>query len=271
MPKKGGKSEDELADFDSMPNPAEADMKKRIEQAEDAGIDKASAERKEREVKKEVEKLSAEEICEDCASSKGKIFATTTVMVVFGAALLLTLIWVGINIGTSKLFVPEVEETEQISEVIDVDYDSVMLSYNMGQKEQEKSKGNTGYLMQEYGVSENYAIIKSMSQLERLQNLYRGHSDNNISFAGSLGIDSSFFDSGSVIAVTDEAYYSNIRAVSGVYRDEKYDLSVTLSRMSFMTGVAITDLHGDLVLIKVENIQPKKVQVNISEYAKETE
>ncbi len=269
MPKKGGKSEDELVDFDSVPNPAEADMKKRIEQAEDAGIDKASAERKEREAKKIVEKPSAEEICDDCASSKGKIIATTVVMVVFGAALLLTLVWVGVNIGTSNLFNPEVEETEQISEIIDVDYSSLSLSYNLGEKE--PSKGNAGYLLQEYGVSEKYAVIKSMSQLERLQNLYSSHSDNDVNFAGSMNIDSSFFDSGSVIAVTDEAFYSNIRGLSGVYRDENYNLSVTLSRMSFMTGVAITNLHGDLVLIKVENIQPKKVQVNISEYSKEAQ
>ena len=86
-----------------------------------------------------------------------------------------------------------------------------------------------------------------------------------------MDIDSSFFDSGSVIAIRDEALYSNIRSVSSVFRDENYNLSVTLSKMSFMTDVAITNLHGDLVLIKVENIQPKKVQVNISEYSKETE
>ena len=57
MPKKGGKSEDELADFDSMPNPVEADMKKRIEEAEDEGIDIASAERKAREAKIDEEKV----------------------------------------------------------------------------------------------------------------------------------------------------------------------------------------------------------------------
>lgn len=269
MPKKGGKSEDELADFDSTPNPAEADMKKRIEQAEDAGIDKASAERKEREAKNETEKPSAEEISEDCASSKGKIIATTAVMVVFGAALLLTLVWVGINIGSSKLFNPEVEETEQISEIIDVDYESLKISYNLGEKDPSKNK--SGYLLQEYGAQENYAIIKSMAQLERLQNIYNAHSDNDINLAGSMNLDSSFFNSGSIIAITEEASYSDINSVSSVYRDEKYNLSVTLQRMSFMTGVAITDLHGDLVLIKVENIQPKKVQVNISEYSKEAE
>lgn len=269
MPKKGGKSEDELADFDSVPNPAEADMKKRIEQAEDAGIDKASAERKEREAKNIADKSSDEEICEDCSSSKGKIFVVTAVMVVFGAALLLTLVWVGINIGTSNLFNPEVEETEQISEIIDVDYDSLTLSYSLGEKDASKNKA--GYLLQEYGANDNYVVIKSMSQLERLQKLYNAHSSNEINLAGSMNIDSSFFTSGSVIAITDEAKYSNIRAVSGVYRDESYNLSVTLKKMSFMTGVAIENLHGDLVLIKVENIQPKQVQVNIVDDSKEAE
>ena len=269
MPKKGGKSEDELADFDSVPNPAEADMKKRIEQAEDAGIDKASAERKEREAKGNIEKTSDDAVCEDCSTSKGKIFGITAVMVVFGAALLLTLVWVGINIGTSSIFNPEVEETEQISEIIDIDYDSLVLAYDMGEKE--PSKDGSSYLLKEYGSSENYAVIKSMSQLERLQKIYSAHSENTIDFAGSMGIDSAFFDSGSVIAVPSEAFYSNIRSVSSVFRDEKYNLSVTLSKMSFQTGVAVTNLHGDLVLIKVENIQPKKVQVNISEYSKEAE
>lgn len=269
MPKKGGKSEDELADFDSVPNPAEADMKKRIEQAEDAGIDKASAERKECEAKKLAEKTELEPTSENYSSSVLKIFGTTVVMVVFGAALLLTMILIGVNIGTSNLFRPETETTERISEIIDVDYNAIMLSYDMGEKEQSKEK--TGYLLKEYGVSENYAIIKSISQLERLQKIYDEHSSSTVNLAGSMDIDSSFFDSGSVIAITDEALYSNIRSVSSVFRDENYNLSVTLSKMSFMTDVAITNLHGDLVLIKVENIQPKKVQVNISEYSKETE
>ena len=269
MPKKGGKSEDELADFDSVPNPAEADMKKRIEQAEDAGIDKASVERKERETKKVAEKPETELTCENYSSSMLKIFGTTAVMVFFGAALLLTLIWIGVKMGTSKLFVPETKETEQISEIIDVDYDAIILSYDMGEREQNKEK--TGNLLREYGVSENYVVIKSMTQLERLQKIHDENSPSTVNFAGAMNIDSSFFDSGSVIAITDEANYSNIRSVSSVFHDENYNLSVTLSKMSFTTDAMITNLCGDLVLIKVENIQPKKVQVNFSEYSKETE
>ena len=266
MPKKGGKSEDELADFDSVPNPAEADMKKRIEQAEDAGIDKASAERAEREAKNGEEKLSAEEVSADCASSKGKIIGTTFVMFVFGVALLLTLVWVGINIGSSKLFYPT-EETTQISEIIDVDYKAGVLSYGLGDKE--PSKNDAGYLLQSYGVTENYAVIKSMSQLERLQKLYQAQYFADIDFASYIGVDSSFFTSGSVIAITKESKDLSRLTVSSVFRDEKYNLSATL-KQDYLANEG-SELKGNLVLIKVENIQPKKVNVNFMDGVKEAE
>jgi hypothetical protein len=268
MPKKGGKSEDELVDFDSVPNPAEADMKKRIEQAEDAGIDKASAERKEREAKGNIEKTSDEAVCEDCSTSKGKIFGITAVMVVFGAALLLTLVWVGINIGTSSIFNPEVEETEQISEIIDIDYSSVSLSYGLGDKE--PSQSQAGYLLQSYGVTENYAVIKSLSQLERLQKLYRAQYASDANFAELINVDASFFTSGSVIAIARESNSAEDLTISSVFRDEKYNLSATL-KSEPVNGGGQNGLRGCLVLIRVENIQPKKVNVNFMDDKKEAE
>lgn len=270
MPKKGGKSEDELADFDSVPNPVEADMKKRIEEAEDEGIDKASEERKAREAKPESEKVSEEEICEDCDSSKKKIFGTTVVMFVFGAALLLTLVWVGINIGSSKLFNPvEERDEEQISEIIDIDYDSVVLSYGLGDKEPSQSKA--GYLLQSYGATENYAVIKSTAQLERLQSLYRAQYAYDADFAELLNVDSSFFTSGSVIAITKESKDSMNVSISSVFRDEKYNLSATLKTDRIATEEAQDGLKGYLALIRVENIQPKKVNVNFMGDRKEAE
>lgn len=270
MPKKGGKSEDELADFDSMPNPVEADMKKRIEAAEDEGIDIASAERKAREAKTDEEKLSEEEICKDCASSKKKIIGTTVVMFVFGAALLLTLAWVGINIGSSKLFNPVEEGSEeQISEIIDIDYSSVTLSYGLGDKE--PSNNNAGYLLQSYGATENYTVIKSLAQLERLQGLYRAQYAYDAEFAQLLNVDSSFFTSGSVIAITKESKDPVQLSISSVFRDEKYNLSATLKTETLAAEEAQEGLRGNLVLIRVENIQPKKVNVSFMSDQKEAE
>jgi hypothetical protein len=103
-----------------------------------------------------------------------------------------------------------------------------------------------------------------------LQKLYRAQYASDANFAELINVDASFFTSGSVIAIARESNSAEDLTISSVFRDEKYNLSATL-KSEPVNGGGQNGLRGCLVLIRVENIKPKKVNVNFMDDKKEAE
>ncbi|MDO4730043.1 MAG: hypothetical protein Q4A96_02495 [Candidatus Saccharibacteria bacterium] len=241
--------EEQIEDFDSETSSVEKEMRERIEKAENDQIEESS--------KKDEE--SKEHFVQQNSTTKIVLMSVFTTL--FGIVFILALVAVGIGIGQSSFWAANKKNevpNEQVVEVISVDYGLKSYTYSLGDKE--RSTEERGYLMSEYGSNDNYAIIKTMAQLERLESIYQAHGANNADFAADLGVNASFFSSGSVIALaTEKEQLGNIK-VSGVSRDENYNINATLSS-TYCDKRDQRQLRGGLVLIKIDNIQPQKVSL----------
>ena len=238
---------EQIEDFDSETSSVEKEMRERIEKAENDQIVESSKDD------------GAEK--EHCApqSSTMKIVLTSVFTTLFGIVFILALVAIGISIGESSFWASSRKKeapNESVVEVISVDYKLASYNYGLGDKKQ--SSDERGYLMSEYGASDKYAVIKTTAQLERLESIYRAHSSAEVDFATDLGVDANFFSSGSVIAIaTENTQLSNLK-LSGVSRDENYNINATLSSNYCDSSETVT---GGLVLVKIDNIQPQKVSL----------
>ncbi|MBR6811371.1 hypothetical protein IKM56_02965 [Candidatus Saccharibacteria bacterium] len=265
MSEKGGASDkdqakelkdlqvEQIEDFDSETSSVEKEMRERIEKAENDQIEESS--------KKDEE--SKEHFVQQNSTTKIVLMSVFTTL--FGIVFILALVAVGIGIGQSSFWAANKKNevpNEQVVEVISVDYGLKSYTYSLGDKE--RSTEERGYLMSEYGSNDNYAIIKTMAQLERLESIYQAHGASETDFASDLGVDASFFSSGSVVALSIENQQLNNIKLSGVSRDEKYNINATLSS-TYCDKNDLRQLQGGLVLIKIDNIQPQKVSLQLVE------
>ena len=226
------------------------------EQIEDFDSETSSVEK---EMRERIEKAFVQQ------SSTTKIVLMSVFTTLFGIVFILALVAVGIGIGQSSFWAANKKNevpNEQVVEVISVDYGLKSYTYSLGDKE--RSTEERGYLMAEYGSNDNYAIIKTMAQLERLESIYQAHGASETDFASDLGVNASFFSSGSVVALSVENQQLNNIKLSGVSRDEKYNINATLSS-TYCDKNDLKQLQGGLVLIKIDNIQPQKISLQLVE------
>lgn len=117
-------------------------------------------------------------------------------------------------------------------------------------------------LLENYGAKgSNYAVISSSDQLNRLMNVLNSISGQEF----SKGVDASFFDSGSFVAIVDESGLSEYN-LSGAYRDEAYGLHFQTTGVKNNANDIINT--GHLLLIQVPNIQTSDIYINSSEIEK---
>lgn len=258
MSEKGGVSDNDqikdkkkelesIEDFDTETSSVEKEMRERIEKAENDQIEESKS-----------ESDTQKEHC-DVHNSTTKIVLASVFTTLFGIIFILALVAVGIGIGQSSFWSTNKksdEPNQEVIEVISVDYKLSSYLYDLGEKD--RSTDSRGYLMAEYGSADKYAVIKTMAQLERLESLYEAHSGTEASFADDLGLNASFFSSGSVIALSTENKTLGNLKLSGVSRDENYNINATLSS-TYCDDDDARKLVGGLVLIKIDNIQPQKV------------
>ena len=220
-----------------------------------------------------------------------KTILTTMLCTLVGVLFILCLIFVGMEMASKdrrSIF------TSNDVEVIPVYYEQQQVGYEI-EDWQISQDTDTPYIFSDFNTKyygKDYAVINSKTQLDQLM-------QTAASVAGETDfhdMDSSFFETGSVIAVALEKkdYYSY--NISSVTRDENYNLQInvdafkyeqtdeevskcnvsdsdeTTDEASSETANESTDcieiapkIESTLFLLNVQNIQPHKVNVVINE------
>lgn len=192
-----------------------------------------------------------------------KIILTGIVGTLIGIIFVLTLIFTGVIV--SERYHDKASTSGQREKVIDivgVTNNSATYEYppliNGGGSNEDGDKTNYQSLINYLGSDDNYMVITSNSEYERVLSAlsYIGGKP----YSEPLKIEDDFFYSGSVILVTAEMEGMVSFNLNSVVRDENYNISVDVSTV-FPDGPKLYGIAGGAILIKIPNIQPKNVDV----------
>lgn len=106
----------------------------------------------------------------------------------------------------------------------------------------------------------DYAVISSRKKLDDLLLLISKNKLDDDTPDASFDADNDFFASGSVIAVSAEGDTLSDLVVDSISRDNNYNLTINASRLPSADS---QDSLGVIVLIKVNNIQPSRVELSL--------
>lgn len=156
-------------------------------------------------------------------------------------------------------------EKEKVLDVIGVDYEATSFTYTFGAgygTKEEVAAQPKNRLFYKMGISEdsNYYVIDSNNKLSDVVAALRTFNSK-----ATYTVDSNYFSSSSVILVNYEGYNDlDELEVMSVSRDENYNIQIDVKPVAGGAGV-MDGVVGGVAFIKVKNIQPKSVTVNVIE------
>lgn len=187
-----------------------------------------------------------------------RVVAMTFMSVLIGAVIVLGIILAGVQIGRSyQASLEGVEVTEDDTvDIIGVKYEAMTISYNPGIEDGKGTATSYRTLLKKLGGEENYYYIKSQSQFDDAITKIK-------MLGGAVDVDGfeladDFFNSGSVILITAEKPGLSYFGVNSIVRDEKYHIHIDTSVVDANDTINVA---GKAILIKIENIQPKYIEV----------
>lgn len=198
-------------------------------------------------------------------SNNIKIAATAILSVLVGAAFILALIHFGMSVQQNiDSQAEKKQEEEKIVSIINVDYSSAMFGYNVPAglvTEEEHEKQSKNYLISgiREDYDENYLIIDNKDLLDEALDAIRSSSNNS---EISYSVEDNFFSSGSVILITSEKSGLSSLSAKTVTRDENNNIQIDASEEIGQSNLADA-VEGRAVFVKIRNIQPNSVKVNI--------
>ncbi len=180
-----------------------------------------------------------------------KIVLSAIFSVLLGAVAVLALVNFGMNV--QRKFDGEVEaeeKKEHITEIIAVDYQADTFGYTV-------LEGSESLLKKlEVGENESSYTVISKDELGKVTEAIAGYGGASPFYQ----IEDSFFNSSSVIVVPLETAGLTDLQVKSVTRDENYNIQVDLASTK---DKSIADVSGRVVFVKLSNIQPSYVTINI--------
>ena len=180
-----------------------------------------------------------------------KIVLSAIFSVLLGAVAVLALVNFGMNV--QRKFDGEVEaeeKKEHITEIIAVDYQADTFGYTV-------LEGSESLLKKlEVGENESSYTVISKDELGKVTEAIAGYGGASPFYQ----IEDSFFNSSSVIVVPLETAGLTDLQVKSVTRDENYNIQIDLASTK---DKSIADVSGRVVFVKLSNIQPSYVTINI--------
>ena len=198
-----------------------------------------------------------------------KIAVTAIFSVLLGVAFILTLILFGMSAqrdydNMRQDDSAKVNKGDDVVSIIGLEYSSASFKYNTPKttddgEEVAEQKSMSGLLSASGLGDETYAIIDSNDKLNSLVSNLRDMSGDE---ALSYSVDENFLLSGTIIAVVSESGNPDSIEAKSVVRDEDYNVQVNVKVNQSEAELQDDDSKpGVLTLIKIRNVQPKKVSV----------
>lgn len=183
-----------------------------------------------------------------------KIVITAIVSVLLGGAFVLAMVNYGMNI--QKRFdaaEKKEEQSKHVDEIIAVKYGAKTFDYSVpeGQKAGRYVLNKLGA-----GVEDKYYVIDNSDTLREALELVSSLSEGEV----KLDVSDDFFISSSIIAVPVEKVDLADISIKSVTRDENYNIQIDAELLS---AEGIDERAGSILFVQLENIQPKKVTVNL--------
>ena len=213
--------------------------------------------------------MSDEEQQHKYESNNLKIAITAVVSVLLGAAFLLALVVFGMNVQQDiDAKVEKKKESEKIVSIINVDYSTASFSYidashgtTVIKEESDAKPKNSLIASIKENYDENFLVIDNQDLLDKvLDKIRRASHDESINYT----VDEKFFTSGSIIMITREASGINALDINAVTRDNDYNIQID-AVAKYGSAQVVDAIDARATFIKVRNIQPKSVKVNIEE------
>ena len=198
---------------------------------------------------------------QELESSISKTIVTAIMGVLIGAVFILALINFGMGIQLKYSQKQATTASDKVFSIIAVDYSTASFDYNVANDLGGGAKLDN-YLVSLYdsSLNQNYLVIRSNDMLEKVMSSIRQASGNS---ALSYDIEEKFFYSGSIIMVAEESDNLADFSILSVTRDEDYNIQIDAKKKLSEDNCADT-CHGKAAFIKIHNIQPSNVTVNIS-------
>ncbi len=204
---------------------------------------------------------TAEQKCSIKHAFDTKVIFTTVICFLAGAALVLGMVLFGMEANQRYNAMVAADENAVKSDVIDiisVKYETLSFSYDVDDtKLADPSASKQQTLLKKLGcIDDGYCLIKSNSEYQDILSEIK-------KFGGQLSeddlvLDEDFFNSGSVILVVSEMPGLSNFSINSITRDGSYKLYIDTSSIAANDTVDVT---GKVTLIKIENIQPKQVEL----------
>ena len=197
-----------------------------------------------------------------------RTFAVCFIAVMAGVAFVLILIYSGLLLGdkydrivrSNHIVTSDVVKSD---ELIAVKYDAEQFSYIIDSDDAVKD-GSSSLIHKFNDENSGYTVIKSKTRYDALLDL-AGRYSVDLDLVDEYLVDEDFFVSGSVIAIAVEGTEYKSYQVRSVERDAEYSIKVTLEKSGEEEKPLPIDSanhYGQLFLVKVDNIQPRLVEVD---------
>lgn len=172
----------------------------------------------------------------------------------------IAMLFVQIGIGVEQQFEASIHashatEGENIVHVLPVSYDVMRMDYTVDKYNEGQEQFHE--LLDEVGGEKDYYLIRSntayQNVLSKLEMMGATTEDEE------FDLPDNFFESGSIILIAKEDPNLSDYHVRGLTRDEKYYIHI--NTIIEKEGSDIDDVRGKAVLIRIDNIQPRVIDI----------
>ena len=177
------------------------------------------------------------------------------------AILVLCLVFLGMQLVKREENISQMKANQTSGEYIEEIHPLRFFSLGSSMYESEDGSVEDGssLLLGEVAGQAEYKIIESSLELSELVNSARSvvSSPSNFDYAA---VDEDFFTTGCVIAVAYEDKGLENFSVNKMTRDETGNITLVAN---YSSSHEVESIHGALTLVKIDNVQPKAISLDI--------